>query len=76
MTSTGFHQHLIAVAVETDSQRSWLLMRRSDKIIIVGNVWNSRQNGSVLDVRGISHCITIGQHSGTEPKIRVVYEND
>ena len=51
-------------------------MKRTDRIVVAGYVWNSRQNGSVLDVRGISHCITIGQHSGTEPKIRVVYEND
>ena len=51
-------------------------MKQTDKIIVVGYVWYRRQNGSVLDVRGISHCITIGQHSGTEPKIRVVYEND
>ena len=74
MTSTGFHQHLIAVAVETDSQRFWLLMKRTDKIIVVGYVWNSRQNGMVLDVCGISPCLSVGQHSGVEPKIMVVYE--
>lgn len=76
MTSTGFHQHLIAVAVETDSQRFWLLMKRTDKIVIVGYVWQSRQNGMVLDIRGVSPCFTVGQHSGVEPKIKVVYEVD
>lgn len=76
MTSTGFHQHLIAVAVETDSQRFWLLMKRTDKIVIVGYVWQSRQNGMVLDIRGVSPCFTVGQHSGVEPKIKVIYETD
>ena len=49
-------------------------MKRSDKIVVIGMVWYSKQNGMVLDVRGISHCFTVGQHSGVEPKIRVVYE--
>ena len=51
-------------------------MKRTDKIVIVGSVWNSKQNGVVLDVRGISHCFTVGQHSGVEPKIRVVNETE
>lgn len=51
-------------------------MKRIDKIIVVDNVWNSRQNGMVLDVRGIAPTITCGAHSGVEPKIRVVYEVD
>ncbi len=51
-------------------------MKRTDKIIAVGYVWNSRQNGIVLDVRGVSHCFTVGQHSGVEPKIRVIYETE
>ena len=76
MTSTGFHQHLIAVAVETDNQRLLSPMKRTDKIVVVGYVWNSRQNGMVLDIRGVSPCFTVGQHSGVEPKIRVVYEVD
>lgn len=51
-------------------------MKRADKIVIAGYVWESRQNGTVLDVSGISPCISVGQHSGVEPKIRVVYEVD
>ena len=51
-------------------------MKRTDKIIVVDYVWNSRQNGVVLDIRGVSPCLTIGQHSGVEPKIKVVHETD
>ena len=51
-------------------------MRRTDKIVVVGYVWNSRQNGMVLDIRGVSPCVSVGQHSGVEPKIRVVYETE
>ena len=51
-------------------------MKRYDKIVVVGNVWVSRQNGMVLDIRGLSPCLSVGQHSGVEPKIMVVYEND
>lgn len=51
-------------------------MKRTDKIIVVGYVWNSRQNGMVLDIHGVSPCFTVGQHSGVEPKIKVVYETD
>jgi len=51
-------------------------MKRTDKIIVVGYVWNSRQNGVVLDVSGIAPTISCGAHSGVEPKIRVVYEVD
>lgn len=49
-------------------------MKRSDRIIVIGFVWSSRQNGIVLDVMGVAPCFTVGQHSGVEPKIRVVYE--
>lgn len=51
-------------------------MRQTDRIVIVGNVWNSRQNGVVLDARGIAPTISCGAHSGVEPKIKVVYETD
>lgn len=51
-------------------------MRRTDRIAIVGNVWNSRQNGMFLDIRGVSPCLTVGQHSGVEPKIKVTYKTD
>lgn len=49
-------------------------MKRSDKILVVGYVWNSCQNGMVINVRGVSPCFTVGCHSGVEPKIRVVNE--
>lgn len=49
-------------------------MRRTDKIVIVGAVWNSKQNGAVLNTKGISQCFTVGKHSGCEPKIQVIYE--
>lgn len=49
-------------------------MKRTNRIVIVGSVWNSKQNGIVLDVRGVSPCFTVGKHSGVEPKIRIVYE--
>ena len=62
--------------VVTNSPKSLLPMKRTDKIIAVGYVWNSRQNGIVLDVRGVSHCFTVGQHSGVEPKIMVIYETE
>ena len=61
-------------------------MKRSEKrcrnttkyrtIRSLGYVWNSRQNGMVLDVRGISHCINVGHHGGVEPKIMIVYETE
>ena len=51
-------------------------LKASDKIVVVGYVWNSRQNGMVLDIRGVSPCFTVGQHSGVEPKIKVIYETD
>ena len=49
-------------------------MKRYDRIVIVGSVYQSRQNGVVLSVQGISPCFVVGQHSGVESKIRVVYE--
>lgn len=44
------------------------------KIMNEGYVYSSRQNGLVLNPRGISPTISVGQHSGVEPRIRVVYE--
>lgn len=49
-------------------------MRRVDRILIDGFVWNSRQNGMFLNTSGISPCLNVGQHSGVEPKISIVYE--
>lgn len=76
MTRKDYRQQSVFATEVELSQLSATLMKRSEKIIIVGYVWNSRQNGIVLDIRGVSHCFTIGQHSGVEPKIRVVYETD
>ncbi len=53
-----------------------LPMRRTDKIVKVGYVWSSRHNGIVLDSCGLSPCLCVGQHSGVEPKIRIIYETD
>lgn len=36
-------------------------------------VWKSQQNGWVYDPNGIAPCLSVGQHSGVEPKI-IVYE--
>lgn len=59
-----------------EQQAQRLSMKPIDKIVVVGYVWNSRQNGMVLDIRGVSPCFTVGQHSGVEPKIKVIYETD
>ena len=49
-------------------------MKRTDILLIVVYVYRSRQNGLVLDVRGLCPTIGVGQHAGVEPKIRVLYE--
>lgn len=49
-------------------------MKRSDRIVVVGEVYRSRQNGIVIDVCGVSPCLAVGQHFGVEPKIKVVEE--
>ena len=46
----------------------------SDRIVIVGYVYESRQNGGVHSIHGIAPCLAVGSHFGVEPKIRVVYE--
>lgn len=46
-----------------------------NRIVILGYVWKSQQNGAVYDVGGVSPCLNVGQHSGVEPKImEIVYE--
>lgn len=46
------------------------------RIIIVGHVYESRQNGTVLETRGgLCPTLSVGCHSGVEPKIRIIYEN-
>ena len=60
---------------ETGSRKLLLYMRKRNKIVVVGYVYESRQNGIVLDAGGgVSPTLSVGQHFGCEPKIRVVYE--
>lgn len=47
----------------------------NDKVIVVGQVWKSSQNGAVYDTRGVSPTICAGHHAGVEPKI-IVYEDE
>jgi len=47
----------------------------NDKVIVVGQVWRSSQNGQVYDPRGVSPTICVGHHAGVEPKI-IVYEDE
>lgn len=53
----------------TERQRSSSM----PKITTVLQVWRSRQNGMVYDPNGISPCLSVGDHSGCEPKI-IEYE--
>lgn len=39
------------------------------KVIVVGQIWRSSQNGMVYDTGGVSPCICVGHHAGVEPKI-------
>lgn len=49
---------------------------KTDRIITLGQVYKSQQNGSVYDVAGISPCLACGCHSGVEPKIlEIEYES-
>lgn len=43
--------------------------------IVIGKIWKSEQNGLVYNPDGLSPCLTVGCHSGVEPKI-IVYEKD
>lgn len=40
---------------------------------IVGQVWQSKQNGKVYDPGGLAPCLCVGHHAGVEPKI-IEYE--
>ncbi len=46
-----------------------------DRVIIVGQVWKSSQNGAVYNPRGIAPTLCVGHHAGVEPKI-IVYEDE
>jgi len=37
-------------------------------------IWKSHQNGWVYDTQGLCPTLTVGQHSGVEPKI-IEYDN-
>lgn len=39
------------------------------EVIIVGQVYRSKQNGMVYDANGVCPCICVGRHSGVEPRI-------
>ena len=43
--------------------------------IVVGKIWKSEQNGLVYDPSGLAPCLTVGAHSGVEPKI-IEYEKN
>jgi hypothetical protein len=46
---------------------------RPECVLPVIRIWKSHQNGWVYDPQGLCPTITVGQHSGVEPKI-IVYE--
>lgn len=46
----------------------------TDKIIIIGYVYESKQNGGVIDDSGVCYCLGVGCHGGVEVKIKIVYE--
>lgn len=54
----------------------WLSSKRSSKIEVVGFVYSSRQNGTLLNIRGVCPTLSVGCHSGVDPKIRIIYETD
>lgn len=65
-TSLSLSREVVVVGRTSSSQ---------DGIVVVGYVYQSRQNGIVLDAGGgVSPTLSVGQHFGCEPKIRVVYE--
>ena len=51
-----------------------LELQYMSKIMVLGYVWKSQQNGAVYDWGGLSPCLNCGCHSGVEPKIMVYYE--
>ena len=53
-----------------------LELQYMSKIMVLGYVWKSQQNGAVYDWGGLSPCLNCGCHSGVEPKIMVYYEAD
>lgn len=46
------------------------------KIEHIGQIWNSLANGQVYGWGGVSPCICVGAHSGVEPKILIIIEDE
>ena len=47
----------------------------SCRVVVVGYVYRSQQNGQVYDPRGLSPTICVGHHAGVEPRI-IEYEDE
>lgn len=45
-------------------------------IVIVGQIWKSLTNGMVYSPDGLSPCLVVGCHSGVEPKIIIIEEDE
>lgn len=45
------------------------------KVMKVGQIYRSKQNGWVYDPEGVSPTICVGHHAGVEPRI-IVYETE
>lgn len=41
----------------------------SDSITIRGWIYRSRQNGVVVDAGGVAPTLSVGKHSGVEPRV-------
>lgn len=64
----------ISKTAKTGVQQGCTSSAKRDDIVIVGFIWKSQQNGMVYSPFGISGTMTIGQHSGTEPKVLIINE--
>lgn len=43
------------------------------RVLTIGYVYRSQQNGAVYDPTGVAPCLCVGAHSGVEPRI-IVYD--
>lgn len=43
------------------------------RVLTIGYVYRSQQNGAVYDPTGVAPCLCAGAHSGVEPRI-IVYD--
>ena len=46
------------------------------KIETIGQIWKSEANGYVYGVMGLSPTLCVGAHSGVEPKILIIIEDE